>query len=88
VLEESRTTTLAGNKAITATPARDGLTIINYKSVKGNAWTVPNRIKNKVWIYLGFLTGVELKISEIFIINIHFCLYWYFNNDANTLICQ
>jgi hypothetical protein len=28
VLEESRTTTIAGNKAITAAPAQDGLTII------------------------------------------------------------
>jgi hypothetical protein len=72
VLEESRTTTVAGNKAITAAPAQDGLTIIIYKSVKGNARTVSNRIKNKGWIYLGFLTGAKLKISEIFIINIHF----------------
>jgi hypothetical protein len=49
VLEESRTPTIAGNKAITATPARDGLTIIIYKSVEGNAQTVPNGIKNKGW---------------------------------------
>ncbi len=72
VLEKSRTTTIAGNKAITAAPARDGLTIIIYKSVEGDARTVPNGIKNKGWIYLGFLTGAEMKISEIFIINIHF----------------
>jgi hypothetical protein len=50
---------IAGNKAITAAPAWDGLIIIIYKSVKDNAQTVPNRIKNKGWIYLGFLTGAE-----------------------------
>ncbi len=88
VLEESRTTMIAGNKAITTAPAQDGLTIIIFDSVKGYARTVPNRIKNKGWIYLGFLTGAELKISEIFVIIIHFCLYWYFNNNANTLIRQ
>jgi hypothetical protein len=88
VLEESRATTIAGNKAIAAAPARDGLAIIIYESVKGNARTVPNRIKNKGWIYFGFLTGAELKISEILIINIHFSLYWYFINDADTLIHQ
>jgi hypothetical protein len=88
VIEESRTTTIARNKAITAAPARDGLTIIIYKSIKGNARIVPNGIKNKWWNYLGLLTGAEMKISEIFIINIHFCLYWYFNKDANTLIRQ
>jgi hypothetical protein len=87
VLEESRTTTIAGNKAITAVPAQDSLTIIIYESVKGNR-TVPNGSKNKGWIYLRFLTGAELKITEIFIINIHFCLYWYFNNDADILILQ
>jgi hypothetical protein len=86
VLKESRTTTVTRNKAITEAPAQDGLTIIIYDSVKDNARTVPNCIKNKGWIYLGFLTGAELKISEIFIINIHFCQYWYFNNDADTLI--
>ncbi len=89
MLEEFRTTTIAGNKAITAAPAQDGLTIIIYKnSVKGNTWTIPNGIKNKGWIYLGFLTGAKLIISEIFVIIIHFCLYWYFNNNASTLICQ
>jgi hypothetical protein len=88
VLEESRTTTIAGNMAITAVLARDGLTIIIYKSVEGNARTVPNGIRKKGGIYLGFLTGSEMKISEIFIINIHFCLYWYFNNNADTLIRQ
>jgi hypothetical protein len=61
VLEESRTTTISGNKAIAAAPSRDGLTIIIYKSVKGNAQTLPNRIKNIGWIYLGFLTGAEMK---------------------------
>jgi hypothetical protein len=71
VLEESRTTIIAGNEAITAAPAHDGLTIIIYKSVKGNAQTVPNGIMNRGWIYLGFLTGAELKICKIFIINIH-----------------
>jgi hypothetical protein len=75
VLDESRTTTIARNKAITAAPAQYGLTIIIYKSVKGNARIVPNGIKNMGWIYLGFLTGAKLKNSEIFIINIHFCLY-------------
>jgi hypothetical protein len=42
VLEESRTTTIAGNKAMTAAPARDGLTIIIYGCVDGYARTVPN----------------------------------------------
>ncbi len=88
VLEESRTTSIARNKAITAVPAQDGLIIIIFDSVKGYARTVPNRIKIKGWLYLGFLTGAELKISKIFVIIIHFCLYWYFNNDANTLIHQ
>jgi hypothetical protein len=37
VLEESRTTTIARNKAITAAPAQDDLTIIIFDSVKGNA---------------------------------------------------
>jgi hypothetical protein len=71
VLEESRTPTIAGNNAINAAPARDGLTIIIYKSVEGNVRTVPNGIKNKGWIYLGLLTGAKMKTSEIFIINIH-----------------
>jgi hypothetical protein len=88
VLEESRTTLIARNKAITASPAQDGLTIIIFDFVEGFARTVPNRIKNNGWIYLGFLTGAELKIREIFVIIIHFFLYWYFNNDANTLIRQ
>ncbi len=88
VLEESRTTTIARNKAVTAAPAKDGLTIIIFDSVQGYARTVPNGIKDKGWIYLGFLTGAKLKISEIFVIIIHFCLYWYFNYDANTLIRQ
>jgi hypothetical protein len=82
VLEESRTTTIAGNKSITIVPARNGLTIIIYKSVEGNARTVPSGIKNKGWIYVGFLTGAKMKTSEIFIINTYFCLYWYFNNGA------
>jgi hypothetical protein len=68
VLEESRTTTIARNKAITAAPARDGLTIIIFDSVEGYARTAPNGIKNKGWIYIGFLTGATLKISEIFVI--------------------
>jgi hypothetical protein len=72
VLEESRTTTIAGNRALTAAPAQDGLTIIIIDSVEGYARTVPNRINNKGWVYLGFLTGVELKISEILVIIIHF----------------
>jgi hypothetical protein len=64
VLEKSRSTTIAGNKAITAAPAQDGLTIIIYKSVKGNARTVPNGIKrNRGWIYLGFLTGARSSSS-------------------------
>ncbi len=88
VLEESRTTMIAGNKAITEAPAQDGLTIIIFDSVKGYAQTVPNGIKNKGWIYLGFLTGAKLKIIDIFVIIIYFCLYWYFNKDANTLIRQ
>jgi hypothetical protein len=64
VLEEFRTTTIAGNKAITTAPAQDGLTIIIFVSVKGYAWTVPNRLNNKGWLYLGFLTGAKLKISK------------------------
>jgi hypothetical protein len=88
VLAESRTPMIAGNKAITTAPAQDGLTIIIFDSVKGYALTVPNGIKKKGWIYLGFLTGAELKISEIFVIIIHFCLIWYLNNDADTLIHQ
>ena len=88
VLEESRTTTIAGNKTITPAPAQDGLTIIIFDSVEGYAQTVSNKINNKGWLYLGFLTGAELKISKIFVIIIHFCLYWYFNNDADTLIRQ
>jgi len=88
VLEESRTTTIVGNKAITAVPAQDGLTIIIFDSFKGYARTVPNGIKNKGWVYLGFLTGAESKIIEIFVIIIHFCLYWYFNNNADTMIRQ
>ncbi len=88
VLEKSRTTTIAGKKAITAVPAQDGLTIIIFDSVEGYALTVPNGINNKGWLYLGFLTGAELKISEIFGIIIYFFLYWYFNNDADTLIRQ
>ncbi len=63
VLEESRTTMIARNKAITAVPAQDGLTIMISNSVKGNAQTVPNRINNKGWLNLGFLTGAKLKIS-------------------------
>jgi hypothetical protein len=50
VLEESRTTTIARNKAITAAPAQDGLTFIIYGCVEGYARTVPNGIKNKEWI--------------------------------------
>ncbi len=88
VLEESRTTWIAGNKAITAAPAKDGLIIIIYESDEGNARTIPNRIKNKGRIYVGFLTGAEMKTSDIFIINIRFDLYWYFNNNADTLIHQ
>jgi hypothetical protein len=88
VLEESRTTTIAGNEAITTAPAQDGLTIIIINSVEGNAQTVLNGINNMGWLYLGFLTGAELKISKIFVIIIHFCLYWYFSNDADTLIRQ
>ncbi len=68
VLEESRTTTIAGNKAIIAAPAHDGLTIIIIDSVKGYAWTVPNGINNKGWLYLRFLTGAKLKISGFVII--------------------
>ncbi len=88
VLEESRTNKIAGNKALTAAPAQDGLTIIIFDSVEGYARTVLNGINNNGWLYLGFLTGAKLKISKIFVIIIHFCLYWYFNNDADTLICQ
>jgi hypothetical protein len=88
VLEESRTTTIARNKAITAAPAQDGLTVIIFNSVEGNAQTVPNKINNKGWLYLGFLTGAELKISKIIFIIIHFRLYWYFNNNVDTLIPQ
>ena len=47
VLQESRTTTIAGNKAITAAPAQDGLTIIIYKSVEGNTQTVSKGIEKK-----------------------------------------
>ncbi len=65
MLEESRTTTIAGNKAITAAPAQDGLTIIIFDSAKGYARTVPNGINNKGWLYLGFLTGAKLKISGL-----------------------
>ncbi len=72
MLEESRTTTIAGNKAITAAPAQDGLTIIIFDSVKGKARTVPNGINNKGWLYLGFLTGAESKIGKIFINIINF----------------
>ncbi len=68
VLEESRTTMIAGNKAIIAVPAHDGLTIIIIDSVEGYARTVPNRINNKGWLYLGFLTGAKLKISGFVII--------------------
>jgi hypothetical protein len=88
VLKESRTTTIAGDKAITAVPAQDGLTIIIFNSVEGNARTVPNRINNKGWLNLGFLTGAKLKISKIFVIIIHFCFIWYLNNNGNTLIRQ
>jgi hypothetical protein len=68
VLEESRTTTIAGNKAIIAAPAHDGLTIIIIDSVEGYARTVLNGINNKGWLYLGFLTGAKLKISKFVII--------------------
>ncbi len=68
VLEESRTTTIARNKAIIAAPAHDGLTIIIIDSVEGYARTVPNGINNKGWLYLGFLTGAKLKISGFVII--------------------
>ncbi len=68
VLEDSRTTTIAKNKAIIAAPAHDGLTIIIIHSVKGYARTVPNRINNKGWLYLGFLTRAKLKISGFVII--------------------
>ncbi len=44
VLEESRTTTIAGNEAITTVPAQDGLTIIIFDSVEGYAQTVSNKI--------------------------------------------
>jgi hypothetical protein len=88
VLEDSRTTTIAKNEAINTAPAQDGLTIIIFNIVEGYARRVPNGINNKGWLYLGFLTGAELKISEILVIIIYFCLYWYFNNDANTLIRQ
>ncbi len=87
VLEESRTTSIARDKAIIAAPAHDGLTIIIINSVEGYAWTVPNEINNKGWLYLGFLTGAKLKISGLVIIWIHFCLYWSFNNDADSLLC-
>ncbi len=87
VLEESRTTTVAGNKAISAVPAQDGLAIFIFNSVEGNAWTVPNGIHNKGWLYLGFLTGAKFNISGFVIIWIHFCLYWYYNNDADSLLC-
>ncbi len=87
LLEESRTTTIAGNETITTAPAQDGLTIIIFDSVKGYARTVPNRFNNKGWLYLGFLTGAKLKISEIFVVIIYFCLYWYFNNNADSMLC-
>jgi hypothetical protein len=64
VLEESRTTTIAGNKAILTAPAHDGLTIIIIHSVKGYARTVPNGFNNKGWLYLGFLTGAKLKVNQ------------------------
>jgi hypothetical protein len=47
VHEESRTTTIARNMAITAVLALDGLTIIIFDSVEGYAGTVPNGINNK-----------------------------------------
>jgi hypothetical protein len=50
VHEESRTTTIAGSKEITAAPAWGGLTVIIYESVEENAQTVPNGVKNKGWI--------------------------------------
>jgi hypothetical protein len=56
VLKESKTTTIARNEGITTVPAQDGLIIIIFNSVKGYAQTVPNRINNKGWLYLGFLT--------------------------------
>ncbi len=68
VLEESRTTMIVENKAITAAPAQDGFTITIFHSVEGYARTCPNRINNKGWLYLGFLTGAQLKISKIIII--------------------
>ncbi len=68
VLEESRTTPIAGNKAIISAPAHDGLTIIIIDSVKGYARTVPKGIIKKGWLYLGFLTGAKLKISGFVII--------------------
>jgi hypothetical protein len=68
VLEESRTTTIARNKAIIAAPAHDGLTIIIIDNVEGYARTVSNRISNKGWLYLRFLTGAKLKISGFVII--------------------
>jgi hypothetical protein len=68
VLEESRTTTIAGNKAITAVQAQDCLTIIIFDSVRGYARTVPNRMNNMGWLYLRFLTGAKLKVSKIFVI--------------------
>ena len=60
VLEESRTTTIAGNKAISTAPAKDGLTIIIFDSVEGYARTVPNRINNKGW-----LSSQEAKVDLI-----------------------
>jgi hypothetical protein len=75
VLEKIRTTKIAGNEAIITAPAQDGLTIIIFDSVEGCAQTVPSGINNKGWVYLGFLTGAKLKISKIFVIIIHFCLY-------------
>jgi hypothetical protein len=68
VLEESRTTMIARNKAIIAVPVHDGLTIIIIDSVEGYARTVLNRINNKGWLYLEFLTGAKLKISKFVII--------------------
>jgi hypothetical protein len=47
VLEESRTSTIAGNKAITLLPAQDGLTITIYGCVKGYARTVLTLIQEQ-----------------------------------------
>jgi hypothetical protein len=88
LLKESRTTTITKNKATTVAPAQNVLTIIIFDSVERYARTVPKEIKKKGRIYLGFLTGAELKIREIIVIIIPFCLYWYSNNNAHALICQ